>query len=408
MIAKLLKTSMMIRFFTTIFAFVILITTIQAQTDTEQLKNKRAKTDYGFYNVIDFKYHHGRFLKNSGTLDDIMDNPYDALDFRVGFQSDGKNQIWDQIYGFPVYGIGFYNAYFEGGELGSPAALYMFMRAPVIKGKKLSWNWELAVGLSYGFYPYNPNDNPDQQVIGSDHNVYFNAATGISYNLGSRWDITLDMDVTHFSNGSTRTPNLGVNLVGLALGGRYNFNPVRNYTKKIDPDYQPPHRPVLIRKEIPKYNRHSEIIIFGSMGGKTTTTQIYDGPTYFISSLSVDYAWAYHHVGKVGIGFDAFYESALRDYPEKIENPSLSDLSFFGWHIAHYLKMYRLTLVTQIGFNLSDHVSHKGNTYIQVGGSFDITDQFFARAALKTRNGAVADFIEWGLGYRIPFAYSQK
>ena len=70
--------------------------------------------------------------------------------------------------------------------------------------------------------------------------------------------------------------------------------------------------------------------------------------------------------------------------------------------------MYRLTLVTQIGFNLSDHVSHKGNTYIQVGGSYDITESFFARAALKTRNGAVADFIEWGVGYRIPFAYAKK
>lgn len=378
-----------------------------AQTDTEALKEKRQSTDYGHYNVVDFKYHHGRFLKNSGTLDDIMDNPYDAIDIRIGFQSDGMVQKWDQLYGYPVYGIGFYSAFFEGGELGSPQALYMFMRAPVMKGRKLSWNWEMAVGLSYGFYKYNPNTNPDQQVIGSEHNVYFNAATGVSYELGKRWDITFDVDVTHFSNGSTRTPNLGVNLMGLALGGRYNFNPVKNYTKAIDDSYQPPVRPKFIRKDIPKYQRHSEIILFLSAGGKTTTTQIYDGPTYFVSSFSLDYAWAYHHVGKLGIGFDAFYESALRDYPNKIENPSLADLTFFGFHISHYLRIYRLTLVTQLGFNLSDHVSHKGNTYIQAGGSFDLTDQLFLRAALKTRNGAVADFIEWGVGYRIPFAFGK-
>jgi len=389
------------------FFIVLLSASTIAQHDTEILKNERNSRDYGFYNVVDFKYHHGQFLKNSGTLDDIMDNPYDAFDIRIGFQSDGLRQKWDQLYGFPVYGVGFYSAFFEGGELGSPQALYMFLRAPVMKGKRLSWNWELAVGLSYGFYKYDPEVNPEQQVIGSEQNVYFNAATGISYQLGKRWDITLDLDVTHFSNGSTRTPNLGVNLFGLALGGRYNFNPVKNYTKAIDDTYQPPIRPKFVKKEISKYQRHSEIILFASAGGKTTTTQIYDGPTYFISSFSLDYAWAYHHVGKVGAGFDAFYESALRDFPERIENPSFSDLTFYGFHLSHYLKMYRLTLVTQLGFNLSGHVKHKGNTYFQVGGSFDITEQFFLRAALKTRNGAVADFIEWGLGYRIPFAYGK-
>lgn len=384
------------------------VNALVAQDYQSLLKEKRNKVDYGFYNVVDIKYHHGRFLKNSGSLDDIMDNPYDAVNIRIGFQSDGSKQKWDQIYGFPVYGVGFYSAYFNGGELGSPQALYMFMRAPVKRWKNLTWNWELSAGLSYGFYAYDPNTNPDQQVIGSEQNVYFNVATGLSYQIKNRWDITFDMDMTHFSNGSTRTPNIGVNLAGLALGARYNFNPVRNYTKDIDKDYRPQTRATFERKEIPKYLRHLEVIFFGSIGGKTTTTQIYDGPTYFVSSASVDLAWAYHHIGKAGIGFDVFYESALRDYPEKIENASLGDLTYSGIHIAHYLKMYRLTLVTQLGFNLSDYVSHKGNTYIQVGGSYDITENFFARAALKTRNGAIADFIEWGVGYRIPFAYTKK
>lgn len=381
---------------------------LMAQDYQKRLEDKRNEKDYGFYNVVDFKYHQGRFMKNSESLDDIMDNPYSAIDARIGFQSNGKKQMMDQLYGFPVYGFGFYKAFFDGGELGSPNAFYMFMRAPILSGKRLTWNWELAAGLSYGFTPYNPETNPDQQVIGSEQNVYFNAATGLSYEISDRFDVSLDLDMSHMSNGSTRTPNLGINLLGLAIGARYNFNPVKNYTISADGEYLPANRPELIKKSIPKFLRHSEIILFGSIGGKTTTTQPYDGPTYFVSSVSVDYAWCYHHVGKLGIGFDGFYESALRDYPEKIEDPSFADLSYAGFHIAHYLKIYRLTLVTQLGFNLSEHVSHKGNTYIQVGGSFDVTDRFFVRAALKTRNGAVADFIEWGGGYRIPFAYGRQ
>lgn len=384
-----------------------LLNGLNAQDYQKKLEDKRNQKNYGFNNVIDVKYHHGRFLKNSGSLDDIMDNPYDAYDIRVGFQSNGKRQKWDQLYGFPVYGVGFWSAFFDGGELGNPNAIYMFMRSPVIKGGKLKWNWELGVGLSYGFTKYDPTTNPEQQVIGSEQNVYFNAATGLTYEIGNRWDVTFDLDVSHMSNGSTRTPNLGINLMGLAVGGRYNFNPVKNYTRGLDGEYEPNTRSEFERKVIPKFQRHSEIILFGSMGGKTTTSQIYDGPTYFVGSASVDYAWCYHHVGKVGVGFDGFYESALRDFPEKIEDANFGDLSYAGVHIAHYLRIYRLTFVTQLGYNLSSHVSHKGNTYIQVGGSFDLTDQLFFRAALKTRNGAVADFIEWGMGYRIPFAYGK-
>ena len=394
--------------FILLLSLVFLGAVVMAQDYNQKLEEERKKEDYGFYNVIDFKYHHGRFLKNSGSLDEIMDNPYDAFNFRLGFQSDGSKQMMDQLYGFPVYGVGFYSAYFEGGELGNPQALYVFMRAPVFRGKKLSWNWELSTGFSYGFKKYDPTTNPDQQIIGSSVNVYFNVGTGVSYQIGHRWDVTLDFDVTHFSNGSTRTPNIGVNLAGLALGGRYNFNPVRNYTKHLDPDYRPQTRAKFEYRDIPKYKRHLEVILFGSVGAKNTTNTDYDGTVYFISSASVDVAWCYHHVGKVGVGFDGFYESALRNYPVVLENPEIGDLTYAGIHIAHYLKMYRLTLITQLGYNLSSHVAHKGNTYIQVGGSVDITDKLFARAALKTRNGAIADFIEWGLGYRIPFAYSKK
>ena len=240
-----------------IIVSLLLINGLNAQDYEKRLEEKRNELNYGFNNVIDFKLHHGRFLKNSESLNDIMDNPYNAFDFRVGFQSDGKKQKWDQLYGFPVYGVGFWSGFFKGGELGNPNALYMFMRAPVFKGNKLKWNWELGVGLSYGFTAYNPETNPDQQVIGSKQNVYFNAATGLTYEIGDRWDITVDFDVSHMSNGSTRTPNLGINLAGFALGGRYNFNPVKNYTKSIDGEYIPASRPQFIRKDIPKFQRRS-------------------------------------------------------------------------------------------------------------------------------------------------------
>ncbi len=68
----------------------LLFGNLLAQDYPQMLKDKRNSLNYGYFNVIDFKYHHGRFMKNTESLNDIMDNPYDALDFRVGFQSSGK------------------------------------------------------------------------------------------------------------------------------------------------------------------------------------------------------------------------------------------------------------------------------------------------------------------------------
>ena len=102
---------------------ILIVGLLSAQDYQQRLRESRNRLDYGFSNIVDAKYHHGRFLKNSGSLNDIMDNPYDAIDIRVGFQANGKYQKYDQLYNFPVYGVGFYHVYFKGGELGNPQAL---------------------------------------------------------------------------------------------------------------------------------------------------------------------------------------------------------------------------------------------------------------------------------------------
>lgn len=374
-----------------IFNFSKLIISQEPQQNFEE--NKIFQNNK-LFKLIDIKYHHGKFIKNTSRLNNIMNNSYDALDIRFGIKGDGKKQKWDKLYGFPEYGLGFYSIFFKGPELGSPNAIYLFLRPPIFKHKRFEIDWELATGLSFRFKKYNPETNPEQQIIGSSVNIYVNLATGISYLIGNKYSLTLDFDATHFSNGSIKTPNIGVNIFGFAIGGRYNVsNKIRKNLKKL---------------EIPKYIKHSEIIIYGGAGSKATTTQIFDGPNYFVSAISLDYAFCYHHIGKIGVGIDGFYESALQTYPEKIINPKFSDFIYSGIHISHYLRFYKLAFVTQLGYNLSAKVAHKKATYFILGSVFNINDKIFLRIDLKTRNGPVADFIVWGIGYNIPILNKNK
>jgi len=342
---------------------------------------------------IEIKYHYGKFARKTGSdVQSIVDNPYNALNIRAGIQSSGIKQEWDQIYSYPIYGLGFYKIWFYSNELGSPQAIYMFLKPPIIRGKKFTWNWEISAGISFGFNKYNPITNSEQKVIGSNINSYFNLGTGISYTISKRLDISLNLELTHFSNGAVRTPNIGVNLMGISPSIIYNFNNnKKNFTRnKFE------------KKELSKFKRRSNLQILAVGGGKTTTNAIYDGATYFAGSLSLDYAYKYCRVGKIGFGLDGFYESALRKFPDPgIEDPNFSDLSYLGIHLAHHLMIYNLRLTLQFGTYLTSNVSHKGSSYIIVTLNYYVSKNLFLSCYLKTRNGSVADFIGLGIGYDI-------
>ena len=366
-----------------ILVFIITnITLFSQKTDSKEPLQK----------YVELKYHYGKFArKTTNDVKTIVDNPYNAFNLRIGIQSNGNRQEWDQIYGFPKYGIGFYKVWFYGKELGSPQALYLFFKPSLYRNNYINWNTEISVGVAFGFNKYNPKTNKQQKVIGSSINSYFNLGTELLFKINKRFDFAFGGDLTHFSNGAVRTPNIGVNLFGLTSSIIYNFN------NNTDNNFE---RVKLNKTKLSDYKKYSNIQAVAIAGGKTTTNSIYDGATYFASSLSLDYAYKYSRLTKIGFGLDGFYESALRKYPDPgIENPTFSDLTYCGIHLAHHLMAYNFKVIFEIGTYLTDKVSHKGNTYIVVTLDYYFSKNIFLSYHLKTRNGAVADFIGMGIGY---------
>jgi hypothetical protein len=68
---------------------------------------------------------------------------------------------------------------------------------------------------------------------------------------------------------------------------------------------------------------------------------------------------------------------------------------------------WRLTIRLQLGINLSSLGREmKGTTFIRPAIQYNINKKLFAQIGLKTMNGATADWVEWGIGYK--FYYSQR
>lgn len=388
--------------------YFLLLLIIPALTNAQEIEKSNFKIpkddpNYGIFGYVEAVYHYSRYLRNTDNLSDIMENRANTFELKIGVQSIGKKK-WQQYWAYPTYGIGFYSAYLGSSDsLGQPSAVYLFYGGPMKRWKRLGLFYEMSVGISYDFNKYDPEDNPNNDIIGSSVNVYLAARVYLQYKINNRLDASFGLDLTHFSNGNTRTPNMGLNIYGPNLALKYNFNPVRNYTKRIDEKYKPPLRPEFIKSERPEKEKSNFIHLFVAAGGKTTNKQLYDGPTYFVSTIAVDYTRQYSHIARWGAGLDFFYDSSLRENFEDTQSVPFGDLIQIGAHVGNELIINKFAFVTQFGYYLysPESASYKGSWYLRFNLRYLFTEKFGIQGGLKTLNGGAADFIEWGLYYRL-------
>ena len=170
------------------------------------------------YHFLGTRYHAGwvlqtnDFLKGENMKGEPI-NSFHSLAFSYGVQTAG-DKAWHHALNFPYYGVSFYNAnFFNSMELGYPTALFGYMGFPLIRTYRSTFGYELGFGLTYNWQPYDPYKNPFNVAIGSHRTVYIDASLFYSYNLTKRWQLKSGFSFTHFSNGATKKPNSGLNLV---------------------------------------------------------------------------------------------------------------------------------------------------------------------------------------------------
>lgn len=212
---------MLTRLIVVLSFFFASVNTLFAQQDPNE-------GSFKFYAV---KFHSGKHFYTGEQLKDRLKNGYAAFEVRLGWQSKGKNH-WESQYNYPAYGIGWYSGYVGDVDIfGSPHAVFGFASFPISKGTRNTFQLEPALGLTYNLKPFNPDHNVINDAIGSKFAVYFSLHAGGKYRLNREMDILYGEDLTHFSNGRTVTPNLGLNMMGFSAGTRYHFN---SKQRKVD------------------------------------------------------------------------------------------------------------------------------------------------------------------------------
>ncbi len=374
---------------------------VQAQDSLKpNFKIPYQDNNYGYRTFVEAVYQYGGFMQTNDKMGDLLEQTYTAFEYKVGFKTNG-DEFWQKLYRYPAYGFGFYGANLDSA-MGDPRAIFGFVSIPIVRKKVFHFDYDVGFGLAFHWNPYDSLYNPINFAIGAKKTVYVSVGLKTYYRLAQRFDASLGFEFRHFSNGATTKPNLGLNILNFDIGLRYNFNPIKNYTKVIDANYQPPIRPNYLEPEYPVHIPRNEINILFAPAFKEASTENYDSPKYFASTFAVEYMRKINLKRKLGVGIDFMYDASLvHQHPN--EEKAFKNLFLLGIHGSFDLDVSRFSLFAALGTYLyNQNVDHLGYYYIRVGLKYNITrnDRLWAMIALKTQNGFIADWIEWGIGLR--------
>lgn len=330
-----------------------------------------------------------------------------TLHLKYSFQAQPGNRA-DRLFGGAYQGIGIgYYAFGNRSELGNPLAFYLFQGARIARlTSRLSFNYEWNFGLSFGWKPYDPYSNRYNIMIGSKINAYINTNFYLNWVLSPDWTLTPGFTLTHFSNGNTKLPNAGINLMGFKLGLVYRFN--RN-SKLL--------RDQLDDSSIPAFPRHVsyDLVAFGSWRrkGYFLGDEFIPSPdTYKVIGLSFAPMYNVSYKFRAGIALDGIYDASANVFtlsdpgqPRGFVDPPFSAQIALGVSArAEYVMPY-----FTVGLGLGVNVFHRGGdlrtSYQMLVLKIAMTRNTFLHIGYNLREFSDPNFLMLGIGFRFNNKY---
>lgn len=197
--------------------------------------------------------------------------------------------------------------------LSNPISVYLFQGAPIINfSRRVSLNYEWNLGMAFGWNAYDEETNPENKVIGSKVTAYIDVDMYLRWMMSRYLNFNVGFSLSHFSNGNTTYPNLGLNTCGIRLGMAYYIN------RKL-----PPATPV-VRESYPSCRGlYTDVILYGAwkqgVGHQGDEYYLLPG-RYAVMGFNVNPMYQLNPWLSLGASLDGVYDrSASRenDYTEE-------------------------------------------------------------------------------------------
>lgn len=375
-------------------------------------------------------------------------NPSMAMGGELAIELPSWNEYpWQEYLGHPTIGVGLVGINLGNNKvLGQAFAAYPYILIHCVKARHFHLNLKFGAGLSLLTKTYNmTNNNPNMfytseanVAISSILNAFINTGINLNFPINRVWAIHADIGHMHMSNGTIIQPNAGINLAYASIGANYTINPraPRRYYSR----YTMPYR---WSANFTASGGYRELHYRDARG--YAVGSIHAGVTYNIASW---YA--------IGVGVDAFYDGVF-NRQGTIEGMSAEDIKKQQQHtlyqrylitddkftnklragiaINNEFNIGKFTTLIDLGvylydpiklaykytdengivrkhtsrpmFYKYDHEKEDGWNYFKLGIRYRIIDNLYIQASLKSHLFK-AEMLEWGIGYKIPWAYKYR
>lgn len=135
------------------------------------------------------------------------------------------NRLWERQFHLPQYGCSVLAMNLGDQEkLGYGIALMPFINFPLgVRERKVKFHFYTGFGPGWVTKIFDPETNHQNSAIGSHLNVCIRLRLNARAMIGDKLAVEGGIEMTHFSNGAAKLPNLGINLPALIVSVQYNI-----------------------------------------------------------------------------------------------------------------------------------------------------------------------------------------
>lgn len=332
---------------------------------------------------LEYRQKLGFLAAHRGVMGHLPNSQALAGELSVFFVPKGRKQ-WQGQCGFPYLGATLFGGSVGNNQiLGTYWGAYGFIEFPFVKTKRFEFLGKLGSGLGYTAKVFDYDENPKNVAMSTHVNALICIGLKSHFNFG-RNKLTFGIDMTHFSNGAFKVPNLGVNLPYFSLG---YARTIRNaqLDSMIVPNVVPLRR-----------------WLFG-VTAVTSVKEIFPtgGKKYPVLGLNASWRWfAKPKVGYEG-SIDIISKQAILDYKPEITK-SQWDILQIGLYAGYLLPLDQFHFAIGMGVYVKDKYQPEDFVYHRVGMRYYFKNGINAQVILKS-HWARADYVEWGVGYTFNF-----
>lgn len=256
--------------------------------------------DNNAQNSISFDYAPSQVFKHRESL--LFDVPSYTQEFRLRYEFDNDpEEEWFQFWNRPRLAVNLFYMDFGDDILGDAIGILPEIRFVLKQWKSISLNLQFGTGAAFAFSPFHPIDNPRNDALGSHFNNTSSLKFGIESRWSDHWSNTLSVGLVHYSNGSSVTPNAGLNIYGVTIGFTYFKD------KAIIPDQEilstTRNNPLVIDDSFNRWN-----IDLGYQHGFTQFSTS-GGPTFSVQDYYVSGGYSFKKFLTTFVGFEYEYNS---------------------------------------------------------------------------------------------------